>query len=237
MVSARQLLIDNGMGTEDLGLEEAAVRNVARNLRKAALSMEASSIATSNWVKFVASEILPPLVLDRMTNYKHGDLAIVRPMLFCPGKTRGLTAAGEEVDGICYRIAADVTNKFRLLTGDGATEVNGYFCARCARWRKPNDPPPPCRLLYMWWKGKPENARPLQLVLEDIGATQMPDKGPSSAGLGKAVDELEGTGKEKTLGTRAGEAAGKMPIIRLKFSGDKAKAIWEYLCDAAAAGH
>ena len=226
--AAKDLMIAAGMADKGMPSSAAAVQNAARGLRQAIMTMEASWIGSSSFVQFEASSVLPDFILRRMPGYTTGRLATVRVMLFCPGVIRAAGAAGEKVEAICFRTTADVTAKFQL-THNG-TPVNGFYCDRCARNNQSSwETPPACRLLYMWWAGMPAAAPPLHLVLMDIGNQQLPARGSSSADpptLPKNLEEMEGSLTGKELRDRGSHSN----ITRIRLTGAKAQALWEYLC-------
>ena len=124
---------------------------------------------------------------------------------------------------VCFRTAADVTAKFKLRH-EGQV-VNGFYCDRCIRRRNGPSPPPPCRLLYVWWTGMPPELQPLQIVLMDIGDQQL-DKGSSSADPVNPtdLDDLQGRLRCDLL------KAGDEKVTRIRMTGEKARVLWQFLC-------
>ena len=218
--AARALLIDAGLKPEEVPDTAEGVKDCARNMRKQMKSMASSWIGKSCYVPFTASILLPPFVLDRMPGYVAGAIATTRVMLFCPATIRCKNAEGKMEWAVCFRTAADVTAKFQLRH-EGKV-VNGFYCDRCSRQPR-RHPPPPCRLLYVWWAGMPPQLPPLQIVLMDIGDQQL-DKGSSSADPVPLLDELQGRMVSDEL------KAGEEKVTRIRMTGEKAKALWQFLC-------
>ena len=224
--AATDLLRNAGLPADKIPETPEAIRNVSRGLRRALLRHESALIGGSSHVEFVAFNLLPKFILDRMWGCKAGDVATTRVMLFCPNVLRVKRDDGTVVEGICFRTAADVTAQFNLKHL-GKT-VNGFYCHKCAQ--KKETPPPPCRLLYVWWQNMPQDHLPIQLVLMDIGGQQLRAQGSSPADpspqLGERLSQEGRGGKISDKVVRAGQKN----VTRIRLTGEISRALWERLC-------
>ena len=174
--------------------------------------------STAAWInggflEFVASELVPIFVLNRMPGYTRGAVATTRVIRFCPAMIRIRTADGP-VPRFCKAV------------------VNGYFCDRCAQryYRISGATPPPIRLLYVWWSGMPEAAPPLRLALVDVvDPSQQRDKTLSQQ-LRMREDPEAGRVSEKTL------RIGEKDFTRITFTGEIAQTLWARMCMLGAQG-